>query len=127
MHVLRSVSGLIVIGGVIAALGCSTGPRQESFDGTWQMSGPSTDQLEVVESGENIAGKIMSDGDSVGTVSGTNRNGQLSLNLILGQFFTPDGVIGDYRFSITGHFVNANSVVGTESDSPGSTVTLTRH
>jgi hypothetical protein len=123
MPTVGRVAGLII---VVAVLGCSTGPRPELFDGTWQASGASNDVFEVVESGENLAGKIVYAGDSVGVVGGTNLDGQVQLYLIVNQFTTPDGVINDYGFSITGHFVNVNTIVGAESDSPGSTVTLTR-
>jgi hypothetical protein len=126
-----SLGALVSVGAALVAgmLGCDTAPKNDVLDGHWQGSGSMTDGFVVTQDGQDVSGQLTAAGTVVGTVSGTNVDHQVTqvtLNVVVYESLTPDGVIDNFRFSIAGHFVDANTISGTESDSPGSTVTLKR-
>jgi hypothetical protein len=69
---MRTLGRLVGLIAVVAGLGCTSGPKGDTLNGTWQGSGATDDVLQVTQTGDDVAGKILEGGSQVGSVSGTD-------------------------------------------------------
>jgi hypothetical protein len=109
----------------LAAIGCGAGaPKSYSLNGTWTLSGAVNGEVvTITQTGDSVIGPLQFEGQVVGSLFGTNANGNVIL--AVGNY---NGLVATGYLTATssfrGHFTNSSTVVGTLST--GYALTLTK-
>jgi hypothetical protein len=107
---------MLGLGAAILALGCDS-TKSNSFQGDWMATGSlSPYALSVTQTGQRVAGNfsLASNGFTYGTITGTDANGDVTFAIA-----TNYDLFGGVQPTFTGHFTDANTVVGVLSSDFG--------